>query len=191
MINPVTQGYGAQAIMPTTTTRPTTRTETNSGSSGTGDTVTISDEARAMSAAASKPSSGKLGLLQKELPLLTPDEIAAMAEDVSGRITALMLQNDIPTSPPAELYVDGEGAVRVKGNHPHKERIEQALAGEPELCNDFRQVSAQSTIQEAAKRHEAFARAYAIDPDAAVAQFAYLFDNIPDDPYTMTVGEEA
>ncbi|WP_316897096.1 hypothetical protein [Pseudodesulfovibrio indicus] len=188
MINPVAQGYGIQTIPQTTKSAPQDG-ETRSGAGG--DKVTISEEARAMSAAASDRSAGGLGLLQTEMPLLKAEELENLTEEVSGRITALLLENDIPTSPPAELYVDSAGAVRVKGNHPNKERIEQALAEDKELSNDFRQVSAQTSIQEAGKRHTEFARAYAIDPEAAVARFAYLFDDIPDDPYTMTIGGEA
>ncbi|HKI80705.1 MAG TPA: hypothetical protein VKA04_03585, partial [Pseudodesulfovibrio sp.] len=96
-------------------------------------------------------------------------------------------------NPPVDLFVDEAGAVRVKGDSPYKEEIEQALAEDEDLSNDFRLVSAQTSIQETVKRHSAFAVAYAKDPEAAVARFAYLFDNIPDDPYTMTIGggEEA
>ena len=125
MINPVAQGYGIQTIPQTTKSAPQDG-ETRSGAGG--DKVTISEEARAMSAAASDRSAGGLGLLQTEMPLLKAEELENLTEEVSGRITALLLENDIPTSPPAELYVDSAGAVRVKGNHPNKERIEQALA---------------------------------------------------------------
>ncbi|MEZ7198428.1 hypothetical protein [Pseudodesulfovibrio karagichevae] len=196
MINPIAQGYGVQSVgTPSFTPR---TASPGSGTGGTGDTVTISEEARAMSAAAAAKAkkdseAPSLGLLSAELPLLTPEELAQKAENVQSRITALFMEQGIPTDPPAELYTDEAGAIRVKGDHPHKDEIEAALAGDEALSNDFRMVSAQAEIQKAAERHTAFAAAYAKDPDAAVARFAYLFDDIPDDPFTMTIGgsEEA
>lgn len=194
MINPIAQGYGVQSVnAPSSTPR---AASPRSDTGGTGDTVTISEEARAMSAAAAAATAEKdaetpsLGLLSTELPLLTPDELAQKTENVQSRITALFMERGIPTNPPVELYTDKEGAVRVKGDSPYKDEIEAALADDETLCNDFQMVSAQTEIQEAAERHAAFAEAYERDPEAAVARFAYLFDDIPDEPFTMTIGGE-
>jgi hypothetical protein len=194
MINPIAQGYGVQSVSAASFTP--RAASPRSGTGGTGDTVTISEEARAMSAAAAAATAEKdseipsLGLLSAELPLLTPEELAQKAENVQSRITALFMENGIPTNPPVELYTDEAGAVRVKGNSPYKDEIEAALAGDETLCNDFRMVSAQTAIQKAAERHTAFAEAYKRDPEAALARFAYLFDDIPDEPFTMTIGGE-
>lgn len=198
MINPVAQGYGTQAIFPTSHSTRTTAGQASQ--SQRGDTVTISEEAKRLheaaaeesgrTAEASNATASARGLLGKMMPLLTPEELADKTEAVRSDITALLRAKGIPTTPPAELYVDQAGAVRVKGDHPHKAEIEQALAEDEELSKDFRLVSIQTSIQEACARHTAFAAAYAQDPDAAVARFAYLFGDLPDAPYTMTVGEE-
>jgi len=194
MINPITQGYGVQSVGAAPLTSRTA--PSSSSTDDTGDTVTISEEARAMNAAAAAEKDSatpSLAPLSEVMPLLTAEELNNKTEEVQSRVTALLLERNIPTNPPVDLYMDEAGAVRVKGDSPYKKEIEQALAEDENLSNDFRLVSAQTTIQEAGKRHSAFAAAYAKDPEAAVARFAYLFDNIPDDPYTMTIGggEEA
>ncbi len=199
MINPVAQGYGVQATL-----SPTGRTQAapdQSSASATGDTVTFSEEALLLSKARSTESSDSMGLagstgrssslLDTPLAIFTPEELADKSDEVRDRITALFLEKGIPTDPPVDLTVDEAGAIRVNGNHPHKEEIEAALAKDESLSNDFRLVSSQTSIQKAIADHIAFSEAYEEDPEAALIRFSYLFDHRPDEPFIMTVGGEA
>ncbi|OIQ50984.1 hypothetical protein BerOc1_02929 [Pseudodesulfovibrio hydrargyri] len=192
MINPVAQGYGVQPLQP-----PAERSQAASkrpDREAGGDTVSFSEEAlqlsRTISSEPAEPAGGDIKLIARGIPMLTPEELADKTEKVGSRVTALLLENDIPTDPPVELFVDEAGAIRVQGDHPYKDEIEEALAGDASLGNDFRQISAQASLQKAMEEHTAFAEAYEEDPDAAVARFSYLFDQSPDKPYTMTIGGE-
>ncbi|WP_207263083.1 hypothetical protein [Desulfovibrio sp. Huiquan2017] len=139
---------------------------------------------------ASTAAASPRGLHGKRVPLLTPEELADKTEAVRNDIAALLLAKDIPTTPPAKRYVAQADAVRVKGGHPHKAEIEQAPAKDEASPKDFRPVGIQTSIQTACATHMAFAPAYTRNPDAAVARFTCLFDDLPDAPFTMTVGEK-
>ncbi|BCS90055.1 hypothetical protein [Pseudodesulfovibrio sediminis] len=179
-------GYDMVAT-PVQSLKNTTQAPATQAQSGTtGDTVTISSEAMAVSKTAANLSARGLDSLPA---LLTAQELDELSEDVQSRITALFLENDISTDPPVELTVDEQGALRVKGEHPNKDKIEQLLANEKELSNDFRQVAATTEIHEAGARHIEFMKAYEQDPEAALIRFSYLFDGRPDgEPFSMVIG---
>lgn len=111
-------------------------------------------------------------------------------EAFESRASELFLENSISLDPPAELTTDGSGNVRVKGDHPQKEEIEQLFADNPDLANEFRGLSAQSSLVEAAAEYEEFAKLYEQDPYAAVARYAHLFNGLPKEEFSLVVGEE-
>lgn len=103
-------------------------------------------------------------------------------------VNALFLENGISLSPPVELTTDGEGSVRVKGDHPEKAKIEQLFADNPELSNDFRGVSGLSALVESGEEYIKFAAEYDKDPYAAVAKYSHFFDALKKDEFSMMFG---
>lgn len=87
-----------------------------------------------------------------------------------------------------DLTSDREGKVRVVGDHPDKEKIEAMFAEDPELSNDFRQVSSTGSFIKACEAHVEFAADYAKDPKAAVAKHWHLFSGFKDE-YVLRLGE--
>lgn len=73
------------------------------------------------------------------------------------------------------LQVDPSGVVRVTNDHPDKLFIESALQDQPELVDLFKQIAANSKLANAAKESIAFQRAYAENPQDALAQYQHLF----------------
>lgn len=52
-----------------------------------------------------------------------------------------MLTYGIDTSQPIKLTMAGDGSVRVDGDHPDKERIEQMFANDPQLADEYHKVA--------------------------------------------------
>ncbi|WP_319759151.1 hypothetical protein [Maridesulfovibrio sp.] len=110
-------------------------------------------------------------------------------QNLNSDITAMFLENGINTPPEVQLTSDEEGHVRVSGNHPQAEQIEQLFADNADLENDFKRVSAMSSMVEAGHTHTEFAKQYKKNPYAAVAQFGeQLFGQNNNDAFIMTVG---
>ncbi|MNT39376.1 hypothetical protein D3C72_1756170 [compost metagenome] len=68
------------------------------------------------------------------------------------------------------------GRVVVVGDHPQKARIEQIFADDDQLSNAFRKASSLAHLVAASEAAMPFHAAYAVDPKAAVAQYAHLFN---------------
>jgi len=110
-------------------------------------------------------------------------------QTLDSDVTAMFLENGIDIPPEVQLTSDEEGHVRVSGEHPQADQIEQLFADNADLENDFKRVSAMSSMVEAGRAHVDFARQYRENPYAAVAQFGgQLFDQKNGDGFTMTVG---
>lgn len=77
----------------------------------------------------------------------------------------------VDTSRSLDLDVDAAGAVRVTNDHPDKDKIEAMFADDQALADQFREVLALQQLVSAGQQHVAFAKAYAQDPEAAVAQY--------------------
>ncbi|WP_419778438.1 hypothetical protein [Maridesulfovibrio sp.] len=78
--------------------------------------------------------------------------------------------------------------MRVKGDHPDKDKIEQLFQDDPDLSNDFRGISALSSLVEAGKEYLEFAKAYEKDPYEAVARFGHLFNGMNNEEFSMIIG---
>jgi hypothetical protein len=111
--------------------------------------------------------------------------------ELTGNINALFQKNDISATPPVELTSDGAGNIRVKGDHPDKEKIERLFADNPDLANDFRCASAQASLVKAGKEHLEFAKEYAKNPEAAVGKYGSLFSALKNDEFSLLFGEPA
>lgn len=114
------------------------------------------------------------------------EKAAALGKEVRGRLTALGISADEPL----DLSVDREGKVRVAGEHPQKDEIEALFAEDPELANDFRQVSSTGSFIKACEAHLEFAADYAQDPQAAVAKHWHLFSSLQSDYALRLAGED-
>lgn len=79
--------------------------------------------------------------------------------------------------------------MRVSGDHPHREAVEQALAGDRDIQQLLAFSSSTTSIMQAGKRHIEFAKAYEEDPEAAVAAFFPLPD-LPEIRFSID-GDEA
>ncbi len=95
---------------------------------------------------------------------------------VGAKIQKFLSDNGIDTSGGVNLEIDAAGHARVVGDNPQKAQIEQLFVDNPKLRNDLAHASASLSFQQAAEESVKFQAAYAEDPEAAVAQFSYLFD---------------
>jgi hypothetical protein len=113
-------------------------------------------------------------------PITTKDMKAFANEqmDAFGQgFRALMRDNDIDTSQPITLgHEPGTGKLIVTNDHPDADEIEALLEKNPELCNQFTAATSTLALIRHGEEHSQFAEAYAKNPQAAVAQYSYLFD---------------
>lgn len=183
MIVSVANAYSTQAVNPLQNQSEQTNTQQREQ---TGDTVSFSKEAKVASFLSGH---GIDSLPDKTITLDDiKNELSRSSAQLTDNVNQLFLSNDISLDPPVELTTDGEGNVRVKGDHPDKEKIEQLFADNPELSNDFRGVSAMSSFSKAAEEYLEFAKEYDKDPYAAVTKFGHMFDGLKDEPFSMLFG---
>lgn len=112
------------------------------------------------------------------------EKSAAFESEVRRRLNAI----GVDATQTLDLTTDSEGKVRVVGDNPDKEKIEAMFADNPELANDFRQVSSTGSFIKACEAHVAFAADYAKDPKAAVAKHWHLFSGLKDE-YVLRLGD--
>ncbi|WP_029896042.1 hypothetical protein [Desulfohalovibrio reitneri] len=187
MVNPIESGYAAQAVSATNSASQKPKVQQTNGQGG--DTVSLSRESLSM-------TSFFQGLGVEHTPgkSVTLKDLRAGLERTEeafrGDVGALFIENGIRAKPPVELTTARDGSVVVKGDHPQKEKIEQLFEDNPDLSNDFRKVACLTSMIEAGQEHMEFARAYRQDPYAAVAEYGHLFNSMPADPFSLTIGEE-
>jgi hypothetical protein len=104
--------------------------------------------------------------------ILTPDEINAVGQ----KIQKALAKSGIDSAGEVKLEIDATGHARVIGDHPQKAEIEQLFVDHPELRNDLAHASASLSANRAFAEAVEFQTAYAKDPEAAVAQYSYLFN---------------
>jgi hypothetical protein len=107
------------------------------------------------------------------------DELSGLLREktsaLSGEFETLFQKEGIDTSQEAVLQSDMNGKVIVAGNHPDKARIEELFANDPGLTNRFHEVDALASVIRAGREASQFQKEYAVDPEAAVAKYSYLF----------------
>jgi hypothetical protein len=114
------------------------------------------------------------------------EKAADFQSEVRNRLNAM----GVDATQTLDLSTDRQGNVRVANDHPDKERIEAMFADDPELSNDFRQISATGSLINAAEAHIEFAADYAKDPKAAVAKHWHLFSGFKDEYLLRLSGED-
>jgi hypothetical protein len=112
--------------------------------------------------------------------IITGDEMRAARDEAKAeyqrRFSAAIAAQAIDTSVPLSLQSDAMGRVVVVGDHPDKARIEQLFAEDGELNNAFKKASSLARMVAAFEEALPFHAAYDKDPQAAVAQYSYLFN---------------
>lgn len=132
--------------------------------------------------AAGEKTLGLLGLFGVEpgKPITLADMRAYASEQLDGfrkGFQAMLRGHGIDTSQPVTLgHEFGTGRLIVTNNHPDAEKIEGLLAERPELCNTVTGATSALALARHGEEHAKFADAYGQNPQAAVAQYAYLFN---------------
>jgi hypothetical protein len=109
----------------------------------------------------------------------------------TARLNSLFAEHGIDTSVPIELRSDTHGRIRVVGDHPDAAKIEALFADSFELQQTFTRISSAQSLLRAATQHEAFATAYADDPQGATIRFAHLFgDTAPEVDFRLTLTDD-
>lgn len=134
---------------------------------------------------ASKPSLKAQGLpplfKYADDGVITGDEMRLALNDAKAdyrhRLSAAFSELGIDTSSPLTLQVDTQGRVVVAGDHPDKARIEARFADDDKLANAFKQILSLSQMLAHGEEAIAFHQAYDLDPQAAVARYAHLFNS--------------
>jgi hypothetical protein len=112
--------------------------------------------------------------------VITGEEMRAARDEAKAeyqrRFSAAIAAQAIDTSVPLKLQSDAMGRVVVVGDHPDKARIEQLFAEDGELNNAFKKASSLAHMVAAFEEALPFHEAYDKDPQAAVAQYSYLFN---------------
>lgn len=146
----------------------------NSTSAGQSDQVSLSSAGRLLS---QMPP-----LFSEEIEAdgcISIDEMRQFFQEKSAQFQAevnnRLLAAGVGITQPLDLTTDASGNVKVVGDHPQKDQIEAMFADDPELANQFRQISATGSLIKACEAHSEFAADYAVDPKAAVAKHAHLF----------------
>lgn len=83
-------------------------------------------------------------------------DTAAFGEELTQRLKAL----GVDTSVPINLEIAGDGSIRVRGDHPDKDKIEYLFASDHELANRYRALSVRNTLVAIARIAAEFHAAY-------------------------------
>ena len=173
-----------QVYQTTPQTNVATLAEAGSSVADTEDTLTLSPEAEKA----------------LELPWLfgvepgqpiTLADMTAYAQDLLETFTEgfqdLLQFNDIDTSQSVTLGSEpGTGRLIVTNDHPEAEKIEVLLAEEPSLTNAYKGATSTLGLVKQGQEHTRFSEAYAANPQAAVAQYSYLFNSTWDASMTFS-----
>jgi len=190
MINSVQSAYGTQSVTETQQSR--AKEQVTQQERLSGDKVTISDSAKQLASIDSFFS--ELNIPHTPGKSISLDDLKTGLETSTkkfqDKVDILFLENDISTDPPVELTTDSSGNVRVQGDHPQKEKIEQLFQDNPDLANDFRGVSSLNSLVEAGEEYLEFAKAYEKNPYEAVAKYSHIFSGMNVEQFSMIIGGE-
>ncbi|WP_421903245.1 hypothetical protein [Maridesulfovibrio sp.] len=191
MINSVQSTYATQSVNEVQQSR--TKAQNIQQDQQSGDKVTISDSAKTLASIGSFFSDMNIPYTPGQS--ISLDDLKTGLETSTKKfqddVNVLFLQNDISTDPPVELTTDHSGNVRVKGDHPQKEKIEQLFQDNPDLANDFRGISGLNSLVEAGEEYLGFAKAYEKNPYEAVAKYSHIFNGMNVEQFSMLIGGDA
>lgn len=150
---------------------------------GKTDMVTLSDEGKKMQANASEDPSSLISALDDFMDgagndgAITLNEIRAFGEKYLKETEEILAETlgelGISSDSDITIRTDENGVVRVDSNLSPKEneRLETALNEHPDFQQAYTKASSSKTLVDAAEKYLEFAKAYAKDPKAAIAQF--------------------
>ena len=110
-------------------------------------------------------------------------------KDFNAELNSLLNKNGIDVTKKIELGQDSSGNVVVKNDHPDKEAIEALFKDNPGLRDEFSRIHSMFELVQECKQALEFQKAYAIDPQKAVADFAYLFTTHVEGTMTIENGQ--
>jgi hypothetical protein len=104
-----------------------------------------------------------------------------LRDDLQQRLQQVLTAVGITEGLEVRLRLNPDDAsVEVIGNHPQRVAIEGLFASDPQLSQDFRNLTAIGQLLHAAETTREFAEAYEKNPWQAVAQFPELFGSSPE-----------
>jgi hypothetical protein len=154
-----------------------------------GDRVSLSAGGRFLAAslpplhgvAAGADGSVQLADLKARQRAILADLGAALSRDLAGA--------GVASQPPLKLSLDAQGQV-VCPDAARGEAVEKVFQENPALRDQAAEALALGSLLAAADRHLEFARAYAQDPVAAVAQYASRFEASSGQDWLLLDGRE-
>ncbi|MGD9109648.1 MAG: hypothetical protein PVG93_01790 [Phycisphaerales bacterium] len=112
---------------------------------------------------------------------VTLEDIKSFADEqlveFNREFKALLRKNNIDTSIPITLgHEEGTGRIIVQNEHPDAEKVEGLFSDNFDLRNKYTAITNALGLVKHAEEHLKFSEAYANGPQAAVAQYSYLFN---------------
>jgi len=103
----------------------------------------------------------------------------ALQTDLESRIQRAIKDSGVQLSFPVRIRLsEFDGRLEADAvASPQREILEAALASDPSLANDFRQLAAVRQLLSATESQAGFSEAYARDPHQAIANFATPLDD--------------
>jgi hypothetical protein len=127
--------------------------------------------------------------------MITYSTIAANVELASAifqdHFSRFMLRENVSTRPPIELTMSKDGMARVNDDHPDKEKIENFINSNAEVRNLYAGICSTKNFLALAEESIAFQKRYAVDPQAAVCEFAHLFSDKYGYNTSLTIGPDS
>jgi hypothetical protein len=126
--------------------------------------------------------------------VITGNDLENNAEKAMGifkkHFSRFMMNEGISSDPAIELNISGNGRVTVQADHPDKEKIESFINDNSELRNLYVGISSTKNLIAIGRESSEFQQKYAVDPKAAVAEFAHLFTGKYGYNTTVTIGKD-
>lgn len=152
-------------------------------SPGKKDVVTLSDEGKRLQAQNSATNSSLLGKLSNFMDgagkdgVITLDEIRAFGEKYLNKAKDILAETlyklGISSDHNITIRTDIEGVVRIESDLSvqDNDRLETALNEHPDFQQAFVKASSSQNMIDAAEKYLDFAKAYAQNPEAAIAHY--------------------
>ena len=176
MISPLSSNRYSNAVYSLQSNYSQQTSSVSSSESGrTGnDTVTISKQGKKASL------SGSMSTILEKIPS-SPEELRQCISDdtkcVEDKLRSIYSKLGLSSDDELKISVGRDGKIIVKGDSSKAEEVADAINSDPELSNTIRRMSANTSLLDAIKKHEEFAKAYEADPEQAVKDFSWLFDD--------------
>lgn len=137
------------------------------------DTVTISNEGKSASLFGRLDSLSTFPSTIFEFEQCLKDDTA----EVEKMLRSIYRKLGVSSDTEMKISIGSDGKIIVRGDNQKAEEVAEAINNDPELKNTIKRMSANTSLLEAIKKHLEFAKAYEADPEAAIKEFAYLFEN--------------